>query len=168
MVEDNKIISKPDFQLLDLANLEIVVTGFDKRIVNYTSYSVEIQITLNNRKICYRKLTRYRELECFDNVLKDKFKNLTLPELPKASIFDLRNKENDRLTYLKNLLVTMLDYAKREKDLRQKLLGYLYNLLLLTEVERIPSLSNVEQTADKCPFEDTPICSKQDLNKPFQ
>lgn len=93
MVEELKIISKADFVLLDPGSIKINVVNYEKRAFNFTSYAVELQLTLNSRKQLYRKLTRYRELECFDGVLRDKFKNLTLPELPKTNAKNFFNKE---------------------------------------------------------------------------
>jgi hypothetical protein len=65
-------------------------------------------------------------------LLRDKFKNLVLPELPKTKFF---SKEQDRLEYVKQLLATILDYSKQEQELKIKLFGYLYNLLMVNEVE---------------------------------
>jgi len=93
MAEDLKIISKSDFVLLDPANIKINVTNFDKRAFNFTSYTVEIQIFSGSRKQMYKKLTRYRELEVFAGILRDKFKNLSLPELPKTNARNFFNKE---------------------------------------------------------------------------
>jgi len=46
------------------------------------------------------KKTRYRHLEAFDHVLREKFKNLEFPKLPSKQKLINFNKEKERKQYL--------------------------------------------------------------------
>lgn len=66
-------------------------------LLSHTEY--EVQISLHNKRH-YLKSTRYRHLEAFDHVLREKFKNLEFPKLPSKQKLINFNKEKERKQYL--------------------------------------------------------------------
>ena len=94
-------MSKQDFLQMDPQELILQATTYNKHLVGHTTYNVEIRLTLDPRKPTqyYLKQLRFSDLEAFDTVLNEKFKNCTFPTLPSKDIFQ-RSKEEIRLEYI--------------------------------------------------------------------
>ena len=92
-----QVISKDEFKSLRVCDVQLFVVDYSYSLVSHTEY--EVQISIQNEKH-YLKSTRYRHLEAFDHVLREKFKNLDFPKLPdKKKLLNFK-KEKERKAYL--------------------------------------------------------------------
>ena len=127
----NQVISKDEFKSLDINDISLRVVDYSYSLVSHTEY--EVQISIRGQRN-YLKSTRYRHLEAFDHVLREKFKNLEFPRLPDKKIFRLK-KEKERKQYLQAVLDQILTYSARFPNLKSQLLSFLYNLLLKGDLQ---------------------------------
>ena len=74
-----KTISKEKFKALNVTEVSLNVIDYSYSLLSHTEYEVQISIKDTRH---YLKSTRYRHLEAFDHVLREKFKNLDFPRLP--------------------------------------------------------------------------------------
>mmetsp|Transcript_37549 Transcript_37549/g.49387 ORF Transcript_37549/g.49387 Transcript_37549/m.49387 type:complete len:155 (+) Transcript_37549:107-571(+) len=130
-LEQDQVITKDEFKSLEVNEIELKVVDYSYSLVSHTEY--EVQISLSGQRH-YLKSTRYRHLEAFDHVLREKFKNLDFPRLPDKKIFNIK-KEKERKQYLQEILNTILNYSSRYPNLKSQLLSFLYNLLLKGELQ---------------------------------
>ena len=126
------LISKDKFKALEVSEISLTVIDFSYSLLSHTEY--EVQISIKDERH-YLKSTRYRHLEAFDHVLREKFKNLDFPRLPDKNKLLNFKKEKERKKYLQDVLDLILDYSKRYPNLKSQLFSFLYNLLLKGELQ---------------------------------
>ena len=130
--ETTTVISKDKFKQLDVSEVTLTVIDYSYSLISHTEYEVQISIKDSRH---YLKSTRYRHLEAFDHVLREKFKNLDFPRLPdKNKILNFK-KEKERKKYLQDVLDLILEYSRRYPNLKSQLFSFLYNLLLKGELQ---------------------------------
>lgn len=113
---------------VDEISLKILSSHSQIPLISHTQYLIEVNI---RNMYVFHKNTRYRHLEAFDIVLKNKFKNLSFPKLPgKGQIFKF-NYKDERQKYLQQLLDKILFFSKRHPNLKVPLFRKLYNFLNL-------------------------------------
>lgn len=122
------MISKDEFKVLKVEDVKLNVVDYNYSLLSHTQYEVQISIVPGN--INYLKCTRYRHLQAFDHVLRERFKNLEFPKFPDNGKLLKFNKEKERAAYLQTLLDLIMSYAVRYPNLKVKLFSFLFNLLL--------------------------------------
>lgn len=108
-------MTKERFKALDVDEIQLHVVDYSYSLLSHTEY--EVQISIQSR-LHFLKCTRYRHLEAFDHVLREKFKNLEFPKLPEKNKIINFKKEKVRLQYLQDVLDRILDYSKRFPKLK--------------------------------------------------
>lgn len=110
------IISKDEFKSLQVCDISIKVVDYSYSLLSHTEYEVIVSIRNESH---YLKATRYRHLEAFDHVLREKFKNLEFPRLPEKNKILNFKKETERKEYLEKLLDLILNYSSRYPNLKK-------------------------------------------------
>ena len=80
-------------------------------------------------------------LKALDQVLAMKFKNLKFPPLPPKQDLLNQNKEETRLSYIREMLSKFLNYARNYQNLKPQLYAVLYNFLFKQKIEKIKEMS---------------------------
>ena len=91
------VINKDEFKSLSVSQIGLHVVDYSYSLLSHTEYAVQISIKEERH---YLKCTRYRHLEAFDHVLREKFKNLDFPRLPEKTKLLNFKKEKERMQYL--------------------------------------------------------------------
>ncbi len=101
---------------MQVDDISLHVVDYSYSLLSHTEY--EVQISIRDERH-YLKCTRYRHLEAFDHVLREKFKNLEFPRLPdKNKILNFK-KETERKEYLQQVLDLILNYSRRYPNLKR-------------------------------------------------
>ena len=80
---------------------------------------------------------RYTEFKALDQVLKQMYKNIKFPGLPKKGLILTTKRKDQRREYLEKILNNIVLEAKREPGLKVSLLGTLYNFVFKADHKEV-------------------------------